>query len=90
MEEELRRDKQLLVDFVREFASEMRFRLDPVDDEPDLQNPVRLRFVTPEENRLKVAAFAHEHGLDVETMLDKVSQVGMDNLFRPGKFFLVE
>ena len=82
---------QLLSDFATEFSSRLRFRLDPVEDaDPDLIDPVRMRFVFVEELRPELVAFAHARNMDIETMFDRITQAGMDNLFGEGKKFLVE
>ena len=82
---------QLLSDFATEFSSRLRFRVDPVEDaDPDLVDPVRMCFVYAEDLRPELVAFAHARNMDIETMFDRITQAGMDNLFGKGKKFLVE
>ena len=80
MAQEASADQQLLREFVREFSSSLRFSLEDVTDEPDLYEPVRLTFKMATETRPRLVVFAHARGIDVETLLDKVTVVGMKNL----------
>ena len=93
MAQEAAADQQLLREFVQEFSSVLRFDLESVTDEPDLDEPLRLVFKMSGDCRPRLVEFAHAHNLDVETLLDTVSTAGMNNLMdRSGKprKFLVE
>ena len=89
-EQQMNEYQELLREFVGEFSAVMRFQIFPVEDEPDLKNPFKLRFVVGQEHLPRVAAFALERNLDVEVMFDRISTAAVANLKPQGNYFLVE
>ena len=64
----------LFVDFWQSFPpGTFSVGFEPViDADPDLKDPMRIRLRFPEELKPMIVAFAHDRGMDIETLIDRL------------------
>lgn len=72
--------RQLFVDFAAAFPGAIRVGVEPVLDEPDLKDPIRVSLVFPTDLKHRIAGFALDRGMEPDRLVDLLTEEAVERM----------